>query len=470
MARLLVPEDFGLVALASTSLAILNSLTNLSMASALIHHKSPADDHYHTAWTLGIIRGFVLACIFCVAAWPLAILYSEPRLDDVMYALSASVILNGFTNPRLIKMQKELVFWQVFVLSVANNFVFAVVSVSIAVSYQTYWALVIGTIAGQLTSTVLSYSLFPFRPRFSWKHGRELWSFSMWLTLSQVVDTLNYRFDHMLVGGVLGRASLGFYTVGSSLATVATREAVKPLTQTLFPAFSLLSGDPGSLRNAYQRAQALVTAVALPAGLGTALIADPLVRLAMGEAWAPAIIIVQAIGAIYAFGTLGSLAASVAMAQGITATLFRRALLQFVLRVPLILLGMYYWGFVGLIYARTAVGAITILINMQLIYRMTGLTVAAQLRANIRCLAAGAVMIGAVLIVQWAFPTGGGNAGLALLILFSIVVGTVSYIVTSGLLWLLSGRPIGPESEALVLSKALINLATHRRLARIRED
>ena len=145
------------------------------------------------------------------------------------------------------------------------------VSIGTAIVLRSYWALIAGFLAGQIVSVVLSYTLFPFRPSLSVKHFRELWQFSVWVSISQIIDTLNYRFDHLLVGTLLGRTALGLYTVSSRLAVIPGQELVRPLTSTLFPAFSLARADPEALKRAYQRAQAAATAVALPASVGVRL-------------------------------------------------------------------------------------------------------------------------------------------------------------------------------------------------------
>jgi O-antigen/teichoic acid export membrane protein len=456
LARILVPADFGLVALASTMLAILSAITNISMASALIHHRNPTPEHYHTAWTLSVVRGLLLALLFCALAWPASLFYRDARLDEVMYALSSVVILTGLANPRLIMMQKRLVFWQVFVLDIANNLVMAAVSIAIALIYDSYWALVLGAIAGQLTGTLLSYSLFPFRPRISWKHVRELWSFSMWLTLGQAINVLNYRVDHLLVGWFLGRAQLGYYTVGRNLAVMPSREAILPLTRTLFPAFSAVADDLVRLRRAYQRAQGVVTAVALPAGIGCALIADPLVRLAMGQKWAPAVPVIQVIAAVYAFQTLGSLIMPLAMATGRNRLLFNRSLQVFVLRLPIVTIGMVYWGLAGFLLGRSVVGVISMFINMSMVRSVTGLGILVQLRANHRCLIAVTTMALVVIGMGRLLPVPAAPAGWAASILLSIGVGASVYIATTLLLWIASGRPPGPEREALDMAKKLV--------------
>src|SRR5215469_16266796 len=84
LARLLSPADFGLVALATTVVVVLTSVSDLSLAASLVQHRDPTPDHYHTAWTLGLIRSALVALVCCAIAGPVAALYREPKLAPVL--------------------------------------------------------------------------------------------------------------------------------------------------------------------------------------------------------------------------------------------------------------------------------------------------------------------------------------------------------------------------------------------------
>ena len=456
VARLLVPEDFGLVALASSLLLTLSAFTEISMASALVHLKEPTDDHYHTGWTMNVIRGVLVALLFCAIAPPVADLYDEPRLAGVMYVLSLSVVLTGLANPRLIMLQKKLIFRQLFYVTLSQNVVTVVVSIVLALIYRSYWALAFGTVAGQLANVVVSYALLPFRPRFGFRHARDLWSFSIWLAMGQVVNTVNFRFDHLLIGGYLGRTELGHYSVGSRIAIAPTREAVQPLAQSLFPAFSLLTDDVDRLRRGYQRAQATITSIALPAGIAFALVADPLVRLTMGEIWAPAIPVIQVIACLYAVQTLGSQAKPLAMATGATRLLFNRSLQMFLLRLPLVAAGMYFWGLPGVLAGRALSGTIGTIINMFMVRTLVGLKLGEQVAVNLRCFGGTAAMVAAMAAVQAALPPPEGMIELAAAVALPVLAAVPAYLAARWLLWRLAGRPRGHETEALETARRLV--------------
>lgn len=461
LARMLVPADFGLVAIGTTILAIVTAVTNLSLAQALVQHRAPTDAHFHAVWTLGALRGLAIAALFSATAGLVAKFFADVRLIPIMHALGFSVFLSGLANPRRVMLQKDLVFWQDFVLNVSQKLVGVVASITIALIYRSYWALIIGTIAGQIANVVISYTALPFLPRPTLRHFRELWSFSVWLTLGQVINTINWRFDQLLIGKFLGRADLGYYTVGDNLAQLPTREATLPLTQTLYPAFSRMEGDAGRLRRGYQRAQALITAIALPIGVGTALIARPAILLTMGAKWLPAVIVVETLAAIFALQTLGTLAGPLGMALGRTKLLFRRDMQLFVIRLPIIVASLYFGGFAGIVAARVFTGLIAIGFNVVLVRQLIGLRVRAQFAANGRALAATGAMVTIVLLTQAALP------GLVVLHLgwqIGVIVAAAAtvYIGTTAALWLAAGRPAGPEQEIVALGLGFLRRVRRR--------
>lgn len=447
LARLLLPSDFGLVALGTTTLSILTSMTNISLAEALVQHRDPSHHHFHTAWTLNLLRGVLIGSIFALIAVPVARFYGDYRLENIMFALSGSAALNGLENPRAIMLTKQLIFWQQFMLQVSQKLVALIASVAIALIYHSYWALIGGILLGQFAGVLVSYTVLPFRPTFSIAHARELFSFSIWLTLCEAINAINWNFDQLLVGKFIGKTALGYYSVGNNLAVVPSREAMTPLTGTMFPAFSNLAHDPVRLAAAYGRAQAMVTAVALPAGVGMALIADPLVRLTMGETWLPAVFVIRILAVVFAFQSLGSLAQPLAMAAGRTKLLFQRDVQGFLLRVPLVIAGLYFGGLAGVLYARVVTGTTGVLFNTSVVTRVTRLSLWQQIRPNMRAIVSVSLMAAVLAPLNAFSEKASGYRAIALNLGVLIAAGIAVYGAATFILWRMMGRPEGPETE-----------------------
>ncbi len=452
LAHFLTPADFGIAAFGMTIMGVLSAVTDLSLTSALVQHRNPTVEHMNTAWTLGLARSLVIAAILCAAAYPVSRVVHDPRMIAVMLVLATPIVMTGLANPRAIMFTRDLIFWQQFLLTVGQRLTMFVVALTIAVIYRSYWAIIWGFVIGQAVNLIISYAVLPYLPRLGVKHAKELFHFSFWLTVSQSTSILNWNFDLLVVGTILGKAPLGFLSVGNNIAFMPTRELTRPITTPLFPAFSRLRDDPVRLAAAYQTAQGLLTAAVLPAGFGLALIADPLVRLCMGERWHPVILIIQILASVFAVQTLGSLSQPLAMAAGTTRLLFIRELQDIVIRIPSIIVGLLLDGLTGVVYARAFSGIILILFHMQVVKRVTGLTFRAQFAANTRSLASICVMVAVVFPISHLVENFGvARLDLVLEIAVLIVLGAVAYLGSHAMMWIFSGKPDSAEREALKL-------------------
>lgn len=450
LARFLMPADFGLIAIAMAFVTIFGSISELSLSSALIQHDDPSEAHYDTAFTLNALRSVLLGSAIAALAWPISALYGDPRLGPVLLVVAVGVTISGFANPRMVIFTRRLEFWQSFVVDVSGKLIGFFVAVSIAFLYRSYWALAISAVIVQFQSFLLSYILIRYRPRFTISEWRDLIGFSVWISLGQAINTINWRSDGLLIGYFLGNQPLGYYSFGDNLASMPTREATAPIAQTLFPAFSRLNREKSRLRSAYQRSQAMLSAIALPIGFGFAILAEPLVLATVGAKWLPAVIVIQMLSGIFTVQTLGSSVQPLAMAMGETRWLFNVTIINILIRIPMIMIGIAAAGLVGVLCARICSGLIGTLINMALVSRLLDLSIARQLHVNLRSFGAAAIMCSVVVLGPTVAPIDqvvGPVGKIAIL----VGMGGLTYVGALWILWLASGRPDGPEAEALAV-------------------
>lgn len=451
LARLLTPADFGLVAIATTIGSIVNVLTDLSMANALIQHKDPQREHLDTAFTLNVLRAAGIGVLLAVFAVPVAHIYDDERLIGLLIASAAVAALIGLKNPKTVLYTRDLDFRQAFVITVIQRLVNFGTALAIAYIYQSYWALVLGTLAGQVAGVVLSYFYRPFLPRLGFTHAKDLFAFSAWLLASQLIGVLNTRADQLFIGYALGHGPLGHYTVADNLSVLPTRETTLPLAQALFPGFARLQGERDRLASAFNRAQAVTCALALPAGIGFAAIADPAVRLALGDRWLETIPLIQWMATIYAVQTLAAGAHPLTLALGKTRALFQRDLVTLLVRLPLILGGLFLFGVMGAVYGRAIAAAVGIGLNMMLVKSLIDLSLARQLRTNVVTVAAVAAMVAAVVGIRAILPETATTTGLIVEILALVAVGVLAYGGTRLAVRLATGRPDALEEVARTL-------------------
>lgn len=452
LARLLTPEDFGLVAIATTLITLLSSVTEMSLSAALIHHKSPTDEHFHSAWTMNALRALLLASVLGIASPFVADFYNDPRLLPVLLLLAGSMGLTGLNNPKQVVLTRRLEFWQEFAVLVTQKLVGFLVGVGMALMFRSYWALVAGTLATQVAGLIVSYCVVPFRPRPSLSKVRELWSFSAWVTLSYILNTINWKLDHLLIGTFISPKALGVYTVGDNLAGLPTRETIGPLEQALFPGLRQVTDDPERLRRTYARAQALITMIALPVGFSVGALARPLVELVLGPKWLDAVLIVQVLSCVFAVQTISSAVHPLAMAKGQTRMMFGRDVFGFCLRVPIILVGMWWAGMTGIVFGRMISGTLGVFINATLVRRLIGLTIRQQLFNSWRSLASAAVMWTALTLTVHHWPVAGGAIERAGWLGALLLAGGGTYLALHFALWWAAGKPAGAEQDFIELA------------------
>ncbi|MGB5799813.1 MAG: polysaccharide biosynthesis C-terminal domain-containing protein, partial [Mesorhizobium sp.] len=187
--------------------------------------------------------------------------------------------------------------------------------------------------------------------------------------------------------------------------------------------------------------------------------ADPLVRLALGEKWAPVIFIIQALASVFALQTLGSLVQPLGMARGETRLLFVRDTQMLLVRVPIMIAGLLVAGLPGVVVGRVFTGLASAAVNMVLVRRLIDLPVRRQVQANLRALVSVAVMAAGVALANGQLAHTADRPMLALQLATLVALGGFLYCAATFLLWELTGRPQGPETEVQrILGKVLAKL------------
>jgi O-antigen/teichoic acid export membrane protein len=456
LARLLSAEDFGIVAIATTVLGIVVAVTELSLGSALIQREKVTPELIDSAWSIALIRTLIIVVFFLLAAYPLSILYDDPRLIPVFMVAGLTGALSGFFNPHVPLRTKQMEFRPLMAVQVTQKGVGLAIGIGIAIWLQNYWAIIIGNAIGAAVATLLSYIIVPYRPRFTLAQASSFTSFSGWLFLGQITSVLNWRFDQLLIGLVLPKAQLGAYAVADNLSAIPTRETTAPLAQALFPGFANMSNDLPRIRRAYLTAQATMALIALPAGIGLALLAEPLVALALGQKWIMIVPLIQIISCCYAIQTLTTGFRPLAMALGETRILFGRDLLGLLFRAVCVVIGLLADGLMGLVWGRAVSTVIGILLAFELVRRLTGIGLLQQITVHARTFAAIFAMVAAVLAARPFVQSGGPIYELLIEIGLLASLGMFTYVVTLGVLWQFAGRCSGPESELLGLGRKIL--------------
>jgi PST family polysaccharide transporter len=189
-ARLLMPEDFGLMAIAMSVFGIASAAVELPVGAALVQMKTATKADFDTAWTINVLRGVIVSVLMVLAAWPAAMIVGDDRLIGLVAALAAYPLITGLRNSWFEQYIREMDFRREALLDVVMKVTSLAVTVWIAVATRSYWALPAGVVGAALAGTAASYLLRPQLPAFSLASFRKFFGFSIWIGLGNVADSV----------------------------------------------------------------------------------------------------------------------------------------------------------------------------------------------------------------------------------------------------------------------------------------
>jgi lipopolysaccharide exporter len=458
LARLLVPEDFGLVALATSVAVIIEVFGQFNFDLALIRDQNATRAHYDTAWTLNILRGLILGVVLLAAAEPIAWFFAEPRLSPVIMCLAIRPLIEGFYNIGIVDFRKHMMMHREFWLFLVSKLASLFLVIPLAYLWRSYWALIVGIISEQLVRLLLSYLLHKFRPRFDLTKWRELFGFSKWLLGSAIVVAIGNRMDTFAVGKWGTPHEVGIYNISYEIASLPTTELVWPIARAVFPAYAKIAANTSAITAAYLRSLAIILGIASPLACGIAVTSDLLVPIIFGEKWLAAIPIIQILAVFGLARVFLSTDGPLLIAMNRPKTLAVLDASEIILlRIPLLLVAMAWFGIVGVAATLVATYSIRTLVNQIIIGRLLRVSLVARLAVVWRTIIANAAMVGAVWLMQKNWPYHRDVVGLLVEAAAVVLVGAAVFSAALLVLWRLSRRPEGFESFMLAHIKRVLS-------------
>jgi lipopolysaccharide exporter len=452
LVRLLVPADFGLLALAASFAQTIDGMMTIGTEEAVIRQPSPDRNVYDTAWTLNVIRGLTVMVIVLISAVPVARFFGDQRLVSVMLVISLPPLFDGLSNIGTVDFRRDMQFQKEFAIMVVPKLFGILATLTAAFIHPSYTALLFGITTNQALRSSMSYVMHPFRPRFSLRSWHGLIGYSIWTWLLTLAILLRNRSDTLLLGRLTNSTSVGVYAVGSEVASLPTSELVEPLCRASFAGFAAANREGVSVTETFLRLMSSAVLVTLPAGLGLALVAAPLVRLAFGPVWDAAVPVLRVLGLAGIMSVFGQISLHLMSAHGMLGRLTAVTLAGAALRIVLLLLLIPRFGVAGAAWAA----AITICIDQgaTLVMALRHLKVRAGAFVShiVRPVVAAAVMAGGVLAVMQSIP----DDEVVWVLMIEVAVGAIVYTAVLFVAWLGAGRPDGPEADAVQALRRIV--------------
>ncbi|MDE6113929.1 MAG: lipopolysaccharide biosynthesis protein [Muribaculum sp.] len=297
MARILTPDDYGLVGMLAVFIAVSQSLVDSGFSQALIRKQDRSETDNSTVFYFNIGVGIVLYLVLFLSAPLIARFYNEPILIPLTRLISLSVLINSFVVVQRALLTIKIDFKTQAKASFSAAIVSGIVGITMAYTGHGVWSIVWYQLTNLTVNVGLLWIFSKWRPQwiYSWKSFRELFGFGSKLAISGIIDTIYRNIYLIVIGKIFSAANLGYYTRAQQFAEFPSSNVSGIIQRVTFPVLCTIQDDDNRLRDVYRRFLRLSAFVVFPLMIGLAAVAHPFIILILKEKWEFAAILLQII-------------------------------------------------------------------------------------------------------------------------------------------------------------------------------
>jgi lipopolysaccharide exporter len=318
LARVLTPEDFGLVAVALIFLSFVEVVTNIGGKAYLLSREKINDELVFSNWTLQFIIKNSVAALLAIASIFIADFYDDPRLTPILLVFSLQILVSTFSSPGIIYKYKTQDLGAITRWQIISRFVTTGITIFIAVVYETYWALVIGQFSVMLSDVIASYAVAPLKPRFTLKNAREQWVFSRWIMPQSLINFFRSQMDTLYVSFIFDKAIMGAYNSMRYYANIPATLFIQPIISTTLTQFSEFKNNHNYFIKQLQVTFFCLAAIAAPIMYLIIKHHTIIVNIVLGDKWVEYSALLGIFSLIVFLTTMNSILSQIVMLKDAT--------------------------------------------------------------------------------------------------------------------------------------------------------
>lgn len=304
LARLLTPEDFGVMSAALMVMGFSQIFWEAGMGKALIQRPTNTQEAANVAFWVNIGLSIVIASLLFIAAGPIARkFFHDERVTAVIQVMTLQVFLGAVSSVHTALLQKEMGFKKLFWVRFATVSLPGLASIPLALGGMGYWALVAGTLAGQAMQVVMLWYMSDWRPQLSFdtQVAKEMGRFGAWVGASGLLAWFYIWADSLIVGMYLGSHELGLYRTGNQFSSMVFAIFFGPIVVVLYSHLVRMGDDKQRLREAAVKVIKTLTFIAIPLAMIIFSLADPLSVALFGEKWSGISLVIGVMALMHGF-------------------------------------------------------------------------------------------------------------------------------------------------------------------------
>ena len=402
LARILLPEDFGLMAMLSIVLAFCNTLVTGGFAAALIQKPNLAPEDASSALLANLGTAVLLTFLLILLAPVIASLYGEARLEPLAKALSASFLLTAVATVQHAQLSRDLNFKHLGAANLSALLAGGALGIFMAVKGFGVWSLAAQMLGNQLLRAVLLWWLSPWRPHlvFRAESLRGLFNFGFRLMLGGLINQVGTNLYSAVIGRHYGALDAGLYSRASQLQGVPSRVLGRAFSRVTFPMFAAIQSDPGALRTNLEQTLVLASFVTTPALAVLAVVAEPVIVLLLTEKWVGAVPLLQMLCVAGMLYPLHLVNVSFLMGTGRSDLFLRLEVIKFLLAVG-VLATTWSFGVAAIVLGQVGVSFLSLYVNAYYTRALIGFGIRSQARKVFPYFAAAGLMAFVLALPVW---------------------------------------------------------------------
>lgn len=356
LARLITPDDYGLIGIILIFVAVFDSIVNCGFSNALIRKKDVSNLDYNTVFIVNMVISIVLFVIFFISAQFIADFFNQPLLRPLTQVMGSLVIINAFAIIQRTILIKSIDFKTQMKASVISSVSSGVIGITMAFYGYGVWSLVGQQLTRALLNTICLWIYSHWWPKlqFSWKSFRELFGFGWKLLASSLIDTLWREIYQVVIGKVYAPATLGQYVRAHQFSSIFSSNLNNVIQRVSYPVLSSLQDDKQRMKEGFRRVIKVTMFVTFICMLGLAAIAKSLILVFVGNQWMIAAGFLPIICLQMMLYPLHSLNLNMLQVQGRTDLFLKLEIIKKCIAVIPVLLGIFigiYWMLWGSVFS-----------------------------------------------------------------------------------------------------------------------
>lgn len=405
MARILTPEDYGLVAELTVFIAVSQSLVDSGFSQALIRKQNRSQIDNSTVFYFNIVIGLILYFILFFSAPLIADFYNQPQLTVLTRVISLSIIINSFVVVQRALLTVEIDFKTQAKASLSASVVSGIIGIWMAYNKWGYWSIVYFQLANLGINALLLWIFSKWRPiwTYSWNSFRELFSFGSKMAVSGIIDTLFRNIYLILIGKVYKASDLGYYTRAQQFADFPSSNVTSVLQRVTFPVLCSIQDDEERLRSIYARFLRVSAFIIFPLMLGLGAVAHPLVKVLLGERWMFSAYLLQILCFALMWYPVHAINLNILQVKGRSDLFLRLEIYKKIIGIVVVFATLPF-GLVVMCYGQIASSILCLYINTRYTRKMIDIGFFRQMKDLLPTLFYSLTMWGLVLIVVNLVP------------------------------------------------------------------